>query len=189
MVFVEAEGKTNRFSTQLWVCMSAVSAKESPFLLSRELKNSGGHEALSGVGESLSSKTAALTTAIWCAPLGDHLMCCFFPMRTSAPAAILTERGSAWSPPERTVTATLSFLFRPLHRAACRSAVLPFQIISRSSFLCALGLSFASFRRFWAIAASVNSSCTPHGLRSRSRPRPRMRLRCANSISTFLRLA
>jgi hypothetical protein len=52
-----------------------------------------------------------------------------------------------------------------------------------------LGLSFASFRRFWAITASVNSSLTPQGPRSRSRPRPRMRLRWAKSISTFLRLA
>lgn len=40
-----------------------------------------------------------------------------------------------------------------------------------------LGLSFASFRRFWAIAASVDSSLTPQGPRSRSRPSPRMRLR------------
>ena len=50
-----------------------------------------------------------------------------------------------------------------------------------------IGLSFANFRRFWAVAARVNSSWTPHGPRNRSRPSPRMRLRCANSISTFLR--
>ena len=50
-----------------------------------------------------------------------------------------------------------------------------------------IGLSLANFRRFWAVAARVNSSWTPHGPRNRSRPSPRMRLRCANSISTFLR--
>ncbi len=44
---------------------------------------------------------------------------------------------------------------------------------------------FASFLRFWAVAASRNSSLAPHGPRNRSRPRPRMRLRCAKSISTF----
>ena len=42
-------------------------------------------------------------------------------------------------------------------------------------------LSFANFRRFWAVAARVNSSCTPHGPRNRRRPSPRMRLRCANT--------
>lgn len=47
-------------------------------------KNSGDHAALSCPGESLPSSTAALTTATRCAPLGDHLMRCFFPMRTLA---------------------------------------------------------------------------------------------------------
>ena len=42
-------------------------------------------------------------------------------------------------------------------------------------------------RRFWAMAASVNSSCAPRGPRSRRRPSLRMRLRWANSISTRLR--
>lgn len=37
------------------------------------------------------------------------------------------------------------------------------------------------------MAATVNSSWTPHGPRSRSLPKPRMRLRCANSISTCFR--
>ncbi len=40
-----------------------------------------------------------------------------------------------------------------------------------------IGLSFASFRRFWAVAARVNSSWTPHGPRNRSRPSPSIRLR------------
>ena len=43
----------------------------------------------------------------------------------------------------------------------------------------------ASLRRFWAVAASRNSSFAPHGPRNRNRPSPRMRLRCAKSISTF----
>ena len=34
------------------------------------------------------------------------------------------------------------------------------------------GASLASFLRFWAVAASINSSCAPHGPRSRSLPRP-----------------
>ena len=55
--------------------------------------------------------------------------------------------------------------------------------------LAVCGLSFASFLRFWAMAASVNSSCAPKGPRSLSRPRLNMRLRWAKSISTFLRLA
>ena len=52
---------------------------------------------------------------------------------------------------------------------------------------CGAGRIFASFRRFWAVAASRNSSFAPHGPRSRSLPRPSMRLSCANSTSTFLR--
>jgi len=47
--------------------------------------------------------------------------------------------------------------------------------------------SFASLRRFCAIAASVNSNWAPHGPRSRRRPSRKIRLRCANSISTRLR--
>jgi hypothetical protein len=49
------------------------------------------------------------------------------------------------------------------------------------------GISLASFRRFWAVAARRNSSRAPHGPLSRSRSSPRMRLRWAKSISTFLR--
>ena len=49
------------------------------------------------------------------------------------------------------------------------------------------GISFAIFRRFWAVAARRNSSRAPFGPRSRSRPSLRKRLRCANSISTFFR--
>ena len=52
---------------------------------------------------------------------------------------------------------------------------------------CGAGMSFASFRRFWAVAARWNSSRAPHGPRNRSLPKPRMRLRWANSISTFFR--
>jgi hypothetical protein len=47
--------------------------------------------------------------------------------------------------------------------------------------------SLARRLRFCAIAASVNSNCTPLGPRRRNRPSLRMRFRCANSISTFLR--
>jgi hypothetical protein len=47
--------------------------------------------------------------------------------------------------------------------------------------------SLASLRRFWAIAASVNSSCAPRGPRSRRRPSFRMRFKWANNISTRLR--
>lgn len=32
--------------------------------------------------------------------------------------------------------------------------------------------ALASFRKFWAIAASRNSSCAPQGPRNRSRPKP-----------------
>ena len=48
-------------------------------------------------------------------------------------------------------------------------------------------INFASFLRFWAVAARWNSSLAPQGPRNRSLPSPRMRFRCANSISTFLR--
>jgi hypothetical protein len=47
--------------------------------------------------------------------------------------------------------------------------------------------NFASLRRFWAVAASRNSSLAPFGPRRRSRPSLRIRLRCAKSISIFLR--
>src|SRR5580765_4496758 len=47
--------------------------------------------------------------------------------------------------------------------------------------------SLASLRRFWAIAASVNSSCAALGPRSLRRSSFRMRFRWANSISTRLR--
>lgn len=40
-----------------------------------------------------------------------------------------------------------------------------------------IGLSLASFLRFWAVAASRNSSRAPRGPRSRRRPSRRMRLR------------
>ena len=44
--------------------------------------------------------------------------------------------------------------------------------------------SLARWRRFWAMAASVNSNWAPRGPRNRRRPSRRMRLKCANSIST-----
>lgn len=47
-----------------------------------------------------------------------------------------------------------------------------------------MGRSFASFRRFCAVAARWNSSRAPFGPRNRRRPRSRMRFKCANSIST-----
>ena len=50
-----------------------------------------------------------------------------------------------------------------------------------------IGISMASLRRFWAVAARRNSSRAPFGPRSRSRSSFRMRLRWANSISTFFR--
>ena len=50
-----------------------------------------------------------------------------------------------------------------------------------------LGISLASLRRFWAVAARWNSSRAPFGPRNRSRSSFRMRLRWANSISTFFR--
>ena len=49
------------------------------------------------------------------------------------------------------------------------------------------GMSLASLRKFWAVAARRNSSRAPRGPRSRSRSSFRMRLRWANSISTFFR--
>jgi hypothetical protein len=45
------------------------------------------------------------------------------------------------------------------------------------------GISFAIFRRFWAVATRWNSSRAPLGPSSRSRWSFRIRLRCANSIS------
>ncbi len=52
---------------------------------------------------------------------------------------------------------------------------------------CGAGRILASFRRFWAVAASRNSSFAPFGPRNRSRPSRRMRLRWAKSISTYFR--
>ena len=52
---------------------------------------------------------------------------------------------------------------------------------------CDAGKILAGLRRFWAVAASRNSSFAPHGPRNRNRPNPRMRLRWAKSISTFFR--
>ena len=49
------------------------------------------------------------------------------------------------------------------------------------------GASFASFLRFWAVAANRNSSLAPLGPRRRNRSSLRMRFRCAKSISTFFR--
>lgn len=49
------------------------------------------------------------------------------------------------------------------------------------------GISLASLRRFWAVAARRNSSLAPLGPLRRSRSSFRMRLRWANSISTFFR--
>src|SRR5689334_13340517 len=60
--------------------------------------------------------------------------------------------------------------------------------VDRSTYAGAgVGISFASLRRFWAVAANRNSSRAPVGPRSRSRSSFRMRLRWADSISTFLR--
>ena len=64
---------------------------------------------------------------------------------------------------------------------ATRAPDLPQQAISGT------GRSFASFRRFWAVAPRWNSSRAPFGPRNRRRLRPKMRFKCANSISTFLR--
>src|SRR5204863_9304424 len=50
-----------------------------------------------------------------------------------------------------------------------------------------IGISMASLRRFWAVAARWNSSRAPFGPRNRRRSSFKMRLRWANSISTFLR--
>ncbi len=46
-----------------------------------------------------------------------------------------------------------------------------------SGFSFGIGSSFASFRRFWAMAARWNSSLAPVGPRNLRRPRPRIRLR------------
>jgi hypothetical protein len=48
---------------------------------------------------------------------------------------------------------------------------------SQAGFGCGIGTSLASFRRFCAVAASINSSRAPFGPRSRSRSSLRMRLR------------
>jgi hypothetical protein len=48
-----------------------------------------------------------------------------------------------------------------------------------------IGRSLASFLRFWAVAASKNSSLAPLGPRNLRRLSLRIRLRWANSISTF----
>ena len=61
--------------------------------------------------------------------------------------------------------------------------------VGHAGFGVGIGISFASFLRFWAVAASRNSSRAPVGPRSRSRSSLRMRLRWANSISIFLRFA
>src|SRR5437879_13649214 len=50
------------------------------------------------------------------------------------------------------------------------------------------GISIASLRRFWAVAARWNSSRAPFGPRNRSRSSFRIRLRWADNISTFFRL-
>ena len=50
-----------------------------------------------------------------------------------------------------------------------------------------IGNVLASLRRFWAVAARINSSFAPYGPRNRRRPKPSIRFRCANSISTFFR--
>ena len=42
--------------------------------------------------------------------------------------------------------------------------------------------SFATRRRFWAIAPSVNSSCAPYGPHNRSRPSLKMRSRCRRAF-------
>jgi hypothetical protein len=49
-----------------------------------------------------------------------------------------------------------------------------------------MGISFASFLRFWAVAARRNSVLAPCGPLSRSRFSRRTRFRCAKSTSTFL---
>jgi hypothetical protein len=50
-------------------------------------------------------------------------------------------------------------------------------------FRVCIGTSLAILRRFWVVAARVNSSRAPFGPRNRSRSSLRMRLRCANSVS------
>ena len=61
-----------------------VSYRDLEEIMAGEWKNIWDHAALSSPGEILPSKTAALTIATRCAPLGDHLVRCFFPMRTLA---------------------------------------------------------------------------------------------------------
>jgi hypothetical protein len=61
-------------------------------------------------------------------------------------------------------------------------------ISCQAGFSLGPGINFASFLRFWAVAARRNSSRAPFGPRSRGRSSLRMRLRCANSISIFLRI-
>lgn len=51
------------------------------------------------------------------------------------------------------------------------------------------GISLASFRRFWAVAARWNPSRAPFGPRNRSRFRFRMRFNWVNTILTFFALA
>ncbi|MEM9763165.1 MAG: hypothetical protein AAF968_11735, partial [Pseudomonadota bacterium] len=45
-----------------------------------------------------------------------------------------------------------------------------------------MGKSFASFLRFWAVAARRNSSFAPHGPRDRSRPAGSRRLQESTAI-------
>src|SRR5438552_7148607 len=49
--------------------------------------------------------------------------------------------------------------------------------------------SLASLQRFWAIAASVNSSCAPQGPRSLSRLSLKMRFKCAKQHLDTLAVA
>ncbi len=75
---------------------------------------------------------------------------------------------------------------RPWRRSLCRlwRSGVTYAVISILSCV-SNGLSFASFLRFCAVAASKNSSRAPDGPRSPSLPRWRMRLRWAKSISLF----
>jgi hypothetical protein len=52
---------------------------------------------------------------------------------------------------------------------------------------CGIGISLASLRKFWAVAARRNSSLAPFGPLRRRRSSFRMRLRWAKSISIFFR--
>ncbi len=60
-------------------------------------------------------------------------------------------------------------------------------ILSQAGFRSGIGISLASLRRFWAVAARRNSSRAPFGPRSRSRSSLRMRLRCAEQHLDLLR--